>query len=124
MDELIPRIEAASGPDRELDGEIFATLGWSPILNPSHAGGLVGRWGRDGLMTGQDGAPLYTKSLDQAVMLVPDDAQWTFDSHYNIARIAKYYEVDSEGPLCDISEGESATPALALCAAALRARQS
>lgn len=52
-----------------------------------------------------------------ALMLVPEDAQWTFDSHYNIATIHTYPFIDGEGPAHRAFEAEGGTPALALCAA-------
>ena len=98
MDELIARIEAASGGSRELDWEIHL------------------RDGLDGV--GAYGAhPYYTSSIDAALTLVPDGFDWTL-GHTN-GGLTIHAEVGGRG---DEYLRFGATPALALCAAALRAR--
>ena len=68
-EQLAARIEAATGPDRELDAEICVTLGLSE-------GNLL--FGPDGWCFGSTTnpnphkAPAYTASLDAAMMLVPE----------------------------------------------------
>ena len=96
MTDLATRIEQAEGPSRELDAEIATIFGWTPAHD------LV--------------CPAYTASLDAAMTLVPDGTNvHAVILDKGLTRIelngtTKYLKVDA------------ATPALALCAAALRAR--
>jgi hypothetical protein len=119
---LAERCEAASGPDRELDEAIATALGWAAIPNPTFAGGLVGRWTRpDGTMSGMEGPPQWTASIDAALTLVP---AWACP-HLR-------HDPDAMRPFCQLENGiglpfpaykaHAATYALAICAAALRAR--
>lgn len=71
-------------------------------------------------MTGEDSPPPYTASLDAAVTLVPEGIEWNITNLYGIAQA----EVG-----LNFSDGNWQTGrhkgghlALALCAAALRAR--
>jgi hypothetical protein len=97
---LAERCEQEAGPDRELDFAIAAGVGWpdSPNLHQH--------------------ARRYTENIDAAVTLVPEGWTW-----------ARYYSGAVEcgtlnGPDGSIlfERGEGASFALALCAAALRAR--
>lgn len=73
--ELAARVEAATGPSRELDEAIALALGWAPVPNPTHAGGAVGRWTKpDGSSTGHEGPPYWSASLDAAMRLA--DEEW------------------------------------------------
>jgi hypothetical protein len=103
---LIARVEAATGADRELDDMIAIAVGIPATIKLGDE--MLGnvRW-----------APVrskpYTASLDAAVSLVPSGCLWTLDCLSNataLYRDARY-------------QANAATPALALCAAALRARQ-
>lgn len=105
--ELASRVEAGEGPDRELDSDIarwlMRHLNW-------HSADCLGR---------------YTASIDDAMTLVPEG--WTYIQIEQCAR-------DLPGQHCRASverlveegdereAGYAATPALALTAAALRAR--
>lgn len=93
---MAARCEGASGPDREIDAAIVLSLPAceTRYLSAEHP------WA-------------YTASLDAAMGLVPEEAT------FGIAR-----RVAGEGAHADIDLeffGDAATPALALCAAALRA---
>lgn len=109
---LAERTEALTGPCRETDGCIW----YACVEKPGAAGRLdrdmIGRW------------PAFTGSLDAAMSLVPegwkprqinfsapcaDDRKWHLNLHGG-----------PEGQNCFV--GRAATPALALTAAALRAR--
>jgi len=113
LNELAERVEAATGPDRELDRAISDALG-------------VGRFHAAGSSAWQ-----YTSSLDTAMTLVPEG--WLLQFLQEI----DYLDGEDAGPPWTAelrwrenfsSSGRSAcqvwcaTPALALCAAALRAR--
>ena len=121
---LAERCEAATGPDRELEGEIYRAVeepGWdnpqpSEEVKASYCRGVAG---------------VYTASIDAAMTLVPKGLEWTLDC-LDAARDPRFgkcqarimlmaYADDPKelGPQA-IANGD--TPALALCAAALRAR--
>ena len=96
--DLIARVEAAQGPDRELDAEIHA-LGLtvdSRLVIPR----------------------AYTASLDAAAALVPDGGDWSRHRGVNGQMTMQVWGPDAMWP----GLSQAATPALALCAAALRAR--
>lgn len=100
---LIQRVEAAEGPSRELDHAI------SMALSPCNA------------MMDARACPRYTASLDAAASLVPDGAFWIVSrSSYETRR---YVEIPTAAAVVGSIRSDAATPALALCAAALRARQ-
>ena len=139
LNTLASRVEDASGPDRELDLEIgLQVLGWqwvdnefdsNPILDfgaPNHVG-----WKRGNPLP--DCIPSPTGSLDEAVKLVPHDLffdltngylnTWTGSrpsEEWSAAHIYRRRTMDS--PLCVGQSSKGATPALALCAASLRAQ--
>ncbi len=110
---LAARCEAAEGPSRELDEAIVQ--GVYPELD-IRRDGPDGLWraygstmGRDCILRVED----YTASLDAALTLVPARAMWAAG-------------VDEDGMGCaDMPQHRmlvhARTPALALCAAALRA---
>lgn len=120
--ELAERCEWAEGPDRELDALIAANLrvgtehGWAFKNYPQWIGRADGRVHLD------DGgpsfsAPAYTASLDAAMTLVPTDhPKWAVTGRNSATCGPKHGE---GGPL---EWTFAATPALALCAAALKAR--
>lgn len=130
MDELIARIEAASGPDRELDCRILcADKNWHfrkmivPENNASHVSFRTSDGDKSLYYT-----PKYTASVDAALTLVPDGMLWMVtntgvddphkpDFSKATAVVADWRRSASEG-----GDRSAATPALALCAAALRAR--
>lgn len=145
MNDLIERIEAASGPDREMDRDILAAKGthvlekrgrdrkswWYEIDGPDYR-----RLDPDG--DRYFGMPRYTASIDAALTLVPEG--WMF----GIERAGSYDGSPKDEAWCwpyesnfdpdwqngqqgyrdapDGARGSAATPALALCAAALKAR--
>lgn len=145
LSDLIARIEAANEGSRELDAEIAASQGWClhPRTEYEAAQSDTGftcldcgadSWGnlsRNGL--GQrlrDEPPRYTRSLDSALTLVPEG--WTFGVNtfapnevFNPGGAQAYVmRADALGKsdAGGYHHAEAATPALALVAAALRAR--
>jgi hypothetical protein len=65
-----------------------------------------------------DGNPVA--SLDAAMTLVPEGCDWLINGRYNFAQVWEAKETGRDGSWkCE----RAATPALALCAAALRARE-
>lgn len=123
-DSLPDRIERAEGPCRELDAEIAAAVGVKHGPDSGWCNNHNGDY-----WTVDESAPAYTASLDAATTLVPEGCGWfaawgqTSPSEPMggaiITAHAKFagYDVAND----PIAEAEAATPALALCAAALRA---
>jgi hypothetical protein len=129
--ELADRCEKATGPDRELDCEIVVAVGGGEIVwkqanytmeaypahrvpSANHLGGFA-----------NEPVPAFSASLDAAMQLVPDPAKpWCLDYEAPGVWIADF-TCFASGPDngAEISlYVRAATPALALCAAALRAR--
>lgn len=75
LQDLIGRLEKAEGPDRELDALIWDRLG---LVNETHCRDWCRMDGRTDLTRDRyiaAWAPNYTKSLDDAMKLVPATAQ-------------------------------------------------
>lgn len=94
LDELARRCEAAEEPDKFLGREILLACGRGYVSPMFH---------RDN----------PTASIDAALTLVPEPGRWGMTA--DPAHGAVVYVNES-------NRGEAATPALALCAAALRAQ--
>lgn len=119
---LADRCERSVGPDRELDAEIAKAVGLSQLL--------IDRMIERGL-----GPATYTGSIDAAMTLVPDKCWLTLD-RYSISDVEAHQQrnwrvwiktlvgdLDGDGPCALVKQlATGTTPALALCAAALRAR--
>ncbi len=117
------RCEKATGPDRPISWYI-----WEAVEMP-----IIDEWSRNG------SAPAYTDSLDAAMSLVPEGWRWVLrQANADECKGAFFCRLES-GDFKSITWGKggeyitdvisgvdvfcwSATPALALCAAALRAR--
>ena len=116
MSDLITRLEAATGPDRELDAAICIDLGLS----------------KDNVMVGVDGwcinsetnpnpykSPTFTASIDAALTLVPEGYYPIIDFAEVKCFIRDRNNFDHDPPAwC----AKAPTPALAICIAALKAR--
>lgn len=117
MRDLISRIESATGPDRELDADIAKALGAKPTITVGHE--LLGN-----LREVPAHSARYTASLDAALSLVPEAMAWTLGQNvHHRYWVASINALNEEG--APYSRGMSDNkhgPALALCAAALRAR--
>ena len=102
--DLAARCESATGPSFALERDISEALG-VPLTRP------------------------YTASIDAALMLVPEGWAWTAATYWCEGEDAPPYYADcadlvtlNSGQDAPVFQGKAATPALALCAAALRAR--
>ena len=126
---LVERIEAATGLDRELDAAIAAALrigtehDWARNY-PKWEGRSDGR-----VHLEKHGpsfaAPTYTASIDAAMTLVPEG--WSVDlslpGPFDGMPYAKLMSLERNPyGLGESIKGKAPTPALAICAAALRAR--
>lgn len=113
LSQLIERIEAASGPDRELD---------MLIQNACRKGRK--RHHTDSYRAAN--APRYTASIDAAMTLVPTGwlmaGLWERNTNRpNWRWKAELWSPDADRDVSGIARN-SESPALAICAAALRAR--
>ena len=124
MEDLIKRIEAADGPDRGLDAEICEAMGFT----------VVGHYrrGSNEPIRGYSWQPVprYTSSIDAAMTLVPEGwrlqlSEWDHEDlrakgpwQAILERNGTRGDFMEPAPRCDHAK----TPALALCAAALRAK--
>lgn len=115
MNDLIERIEAASGPDRDID--LAIDLGarpdqWAQVCHDD-PDSVPTQWCDD------DELPRYTASLDAALTLVPEGVKFEIDGGVKNARArASLYPLWHANHVTVLA----ATPALALSAAALKAR--
>ena len=123
---LAARVEAAAGADVQMDCDIAAAIGfehWSPA-----------DWADAKATDAAEGLPppmmlppppRYTTSLDAAAALVPEGFLWSVASYRGDDWKPGLFCADCapDDPSAELlCETKAATPALALCAAALRAR--
>jgi hypothetical protein len=141
--ELIERLGKASGPDRDIDLAINVALwpdGDIAKLTFNHPRGFSGQEGMawdfwhsgsivfekraaDGTCPYNGGYPLpaYTGSVDAALTLRPEGAEWDATTIYGIARCTVGLNMDADGgPFYGEHKGGSVP--IALCIAALMAR--
>ena len=134
--DLAARIEAATGADREVDRLIEETR--PGVLRHSdhtrtdaHRKAPNDEWayvisgdGHPDYPPGQGyPSPRYTASLDAAMTLVPEGMRWAVDTFSGKAEATIAIIDDATGYYVgDESTSHAVTPALALTAAALRAR--
>lgn len=130
---LADRCEKATGPDRRLDVEIAVAVDWrwddwepdeatARAMAEKHGIDWLAGRAKEGISSMWRHMPRYTASLDAAMTLVPDGwTAWELRSRRRmtafVAEISRECDDDEEA-----KQGHAATPALALCAAALRAR--
>lgn len=114
MTSLIERLEAATGPDRELDAEIAILAGGLPHGEhfPRPDGSIVSYLPDKPKHITR--SKHYTASLDDALTLVPEGWDWTLD------RVNDGLTISARCGTHDQFFG--ATPAIALTIAALKAR--
>lgn len=127
LSDLISRVEKASGPDGDLEAEIWlaCTPGatrdkWSYIHKATGRECTVDetRDATDRLII----VPSYTTSIDAALTLLPEGLDWLVRTGERADGDQPYGHV-FDGARFGIGEAEAATPVLALLAAILRARQ-
>lgn len=123
---LAERVEKAEGPDRDTDALIVAAI--TPgVVGLDEAEPLGEDWCNrlycyEPTRNWSDSwlpVPAYTSSVDAAIELIPEPKQHAWEvSYYRRSPSADFgYEAKAR-----LVRGAGATPALALCAAALRAR--
>ena len=115
LEQLAQRVEALTGPCRETDALVEASLGIVPDGSVRCKGG----WIIDGSAVA---SPKYTASLDAAMTLVPEGWSWDISTRPDSSGGVVYLHSPDRTKWRDTG-GFAATPELALCAAALRARK-
>ena len=118
LGECCERCERADGPDRKLDLAIDLIVRpdeWSPkVRNAVEA--TCPDWFDD------DELPPYTRSFDAALNVLPT-ADWEYSLEWQASSgIREMIAIVKVGDPMLFMEAEAASPALAMCAAALRAR--
>lgn len=121
---LAERCEAADGRwyNHELDADIYEALGYDVIRERRHSRGVAWKhrgFGQFGFVSHWTSNLAFTYKLDDAVKLVPEGYAFSLFSD-GCAGVAPIGHPD-DLPTADC---HGATPALALCAAALRAKAS
>lgn len=117
-DKLSDRVERLEGPDREIDGLIMQAL--NPERDFHEFEDCLGMRDLEDGMAFEMPKP-YTASLDAAMSLLPEGCTWNL----SVGRVAIVQVTDcTGGPTVAPPDFEAtaATPAIALCAAALKAR--
>lgn len=122
MKDLVKRLKAAEIGNRELDVEIAERRGWEVHWATDMGGDFYpyGVWGD--VRKGEKGiVPFYTINIDAALTLVPEGWYWGVDCR-GVAHLdpAGTFPIVMDGSPC-FTELQAATPALAICIAALHA---
>ena len=118
MNKLIAELEQATEGSRELEMQIGILLGWKA---PHAKYAEWGMWLSPGGESEQ--LPWFTTSLDAALTLVPEGCGW-YMNDVGEGGIFKKETADSFGGCLVVGSCDgNTTPALALCIAALKARQ-
>lgn len=113
---IIERLEKATGPDRELDGDLHnAVYGTAYIRAPASVTGFFTAVGDNGCPT----VPYFTGSVDAAMVL----AERVTAAQINVTKYSDTIAKASFGA-SGMQPVMHVTPALALCLATLRALQS
>ena len=121
MTTLADRIEGLAGPDREVDAEIAKAVG--TLHGPEE---IVDFESRSVVYIDEQARP-YTASIDAAMTLLPDNCGYALRKSIGLSPLVSL-QLDGDGWQIDRTvDGwtdwhRGATPALALCAAAIRAR--
>lgn len=117
---LADRVEALEGPDREVDAEIAVHIFGADAVRKGGVG-----WPEGALVVpcypGWRLLPNYTASIDAAATLVPENAGWCISVNGRV--MGKAIQPQAHVLHNGSKFISAATPALALCAAALRAIQ-
>jgi hypothetical protein len=112
---LAERCEKIVGPDRAIDTAIAKELGYKVW---ERADCSKNECWTD--LRGWMVLPSYTASLDAAELLIPSEHKWAvYGGGY--ASVARWDGTEADEEI-DLDHVKAATPALALCAAALKAR--
>jgi hypothetical protein len=133
--DLVRRLEEATGPDRELDWDIAQAFGEIPEHTVAATGvphGWFGRPGEFALWKTRESDPhagidfwkpkAVTASIDAAMTLVPETHRPIMDCTFTRPEVRLFPWDEEQTKAGNFQAAKAATPALALAAAALRAR--
>lgn len=113
---LLAKLEAATGPSRELDEAITRAIGFKLA---GYSANVPIWWNPDDKYVGV--APHYTSSLDAAMTLVPEGSWWWL--HHQVAYPTDDgYQAEVWPLIPPYLKSRAPTAALALCIASVRAR--
>ncbi len=126
LTEIISKLEKATGPDRELDGQIALAIGWTFVALAEQRERKAW-WREPGAewFSRREKPPHFTGSIDSALTLVPEGKYWevafglptpTIKTRYWGQVYGDQDAYDLAHPIC-----HGATPAIALCIASLKA---
>lgn len=124
MSDLIERLEKATGPDRELDGDIAHVLGLAPVdFERQDRGWLWIKYLR-GSTPDFDSweAPEFTKSIDAALTILPPQIQFQWTIEQDAAWVRWLIGEDVKEAQGYYFRCEGGMTAAAFALAALRAR--
>jgi hypothetical protein len=117
MDDLIARLARATGPDQELDEAIWRKFGGSVILVKEAGGYEHRRWMDSENVRWAEKLTDFTGSMDCAMQLMPGSIDWELKTaRHRAGYIATLFDRQTT------FMADAKTPAIALCIAALRAR--
>lgn len=118
MKDLITRLENADGPSRELDLAIALAVG----IDAKDGARVFADRPHPVEKDAMGWIPLrhFTSSIDAAITLVPEGAEWNATNIYGIARTEVGLNFNDYGPF--YGERKDGNIAIALCIAALKAR--
>jgi len=114
MKKLITRLKLATEGARDLDGRISRAIDIPDLVHDEHG------WWIDSESGTWKNVTDYTTSLDAALTLVPDDWHWYVGTNEEGPDAIIWYPGDYRLAV----KATASTPALALCIAALKARDS
>lgn len=125
MQDLIDKLESVSEGSRELDAEIWSEVHKHLIDDTTYITGTVENYReltfKRPLVWPWTRVPFYTTSIDAALLLVPEGWEMTRLDKDTDDRWSAYF--NGTKYKADYTKGNAATPALAIVAAALRARK-
>jgi hypothetical protein len=129
ISELIERLENFCGAEtlRDIEADIASAVGWSPGAAYSRYGDSA-NWRIDGHVETIAWPPRYASSIDAAATLVPEGWWLKLESkgeyHHAELEYVGPGEIECADLACDeVRSNNRPTPAIAICIAALKARQ-
>jgi hypothetical protein len=121
---LISTLEGATAPCLELDADIAIVAGWTFEKMKGDAKPYWRKPGETSWFTrAKDGPPRYTASIDAALTLVPEGMSWGVFNRNAIDDASAWVWRTPERDLLAGINATSKSEAIALCIAALKARQ-
>lgn len=121
LSSLIERIEKSEGADRELDGAIALSLGWTLQKMKGDARPYYRKPGVTQYYNRAE-PPAYTASIDAVRSLIEPGDEWELTTLYGVARATVGLNRDHRTSWPGYGEHKGGDPVRALLSAALKAR--